>query len=54
MFSFSNTVNAYVPPQSPTEIASVNIGDTVYNGDNVVSSSKIRKVPSYIQSKIFN
>jgi hypothetical protein len=45
MFSFSNTVNAYVPPQSPTEIASVNIGDTVYNGDNVVSSSKIRKVP---------
>jgi hypothetical protein len=45
MFSFSNTVNAYVPAQSPTEIASVNVGDTVYNGDNVVSSSKIRKVP---------
>jgi hypothetical protein len=45
MFSLSKTVDAYVPAQNPTEISSVNIGDTVYNGDLVVSSSKIRKVP---------
>jgi hypothetical protein len=45
MFSIAKTVDAYVPAQSPAEISSVNIGDTVYNGNLVVSSSKIRKVP---------
>ena len=45
MFALAKNVEAYVPPQNPAEIASVNIGDTVYSGDNVVSGSKIRKVP---------
>ncbi|MFY9637340.1 MAG: hypothetical protein WAK14_00885 [Methanobacterium sp.] len=45
MFALAKNVEAYVPPQNPAEIAAVNIGDTVYSGDNVVSSSKIRKVP---------
>jgi len=45
MFTFAKSVDAYVPPQNPAEIAAVNIGDTVYSGENVVSSSKIRKVP---------
>jgi hypothetical protein len=45
MFALAKNVDAYVPPQNPAEIAAVNIGDTVYSGDNVVSSSKIRKVP---------
>jgi hypothetical protein len=45
MFTFAKNVEAYVPPQNPAEIAAVNIGDTVYSGENVVSSSKIRKVP---------
>jgi hypothetical protein len=45
MFSLAKSVDAYIPAQNPTEISSVNIGDTVYNGDLVVSSSKIRKVP---------
>lgn len=45
MFALAKNVDAYIPPQNPAEIAAVNIGDTVYSGDNVVSSSKIRKVP---------
>ncbi len=45
MFTFAKNIDAYVPPQNPAEIAAVNIGDTVYSGENVVSSSKIRKVP---------
>jgi hypothetical protein len=45
MFSTAKTVDAYVPAQSPTEISSLSVGDTVYNGDLVVSSSKVRKVP---------
>ena len=45
MFTFAKSVDAYVPPQNPAEISAVNIGDTVYSGENVVSSSKIRKVP---------
>ncbi len=45
MFSIAKTVDAYIPAQNPADISSVNIGDTVYNGDQVVSSSKIRKVP---------
>ena len=45
IFTFSKSVDAYIPPQNPAEISAVDIGDTVFNGDNVVSSSKIRKVP---------
>ncbi len=45
MFSIAKTVDAYIPAQNPTEISSVNMGDTVYNGDIVVNSNKIRKVP---------
>lgn len=45
MFSLTKTVDAYVPGQSPTEITSLNVGDTVYSGDLVVSGSNIRKVP---------
>jgi hypothetical protein len=45
MFALAKNVDAYIPPQNPAEIAAVNIGDTVYSGDNVVSSGKIRKVP---------
>lgn len=45
IFSFGRGVDAYVPPQNPAEIAAVSIGETVLSGQNVVSSSKIRKVP---------
>ena len=45
IFSFTRGVDAYIPPQNPAEIAAVNIGDTVLSGQNVVSSSKVRKVP---------
>ena len=45
MFSIAKTVDAYIPAQTPSEISSVSIGDTVYSGDLVVSSSKVRKVP---------
>ena len=45
IFSFTRGVDAYIPPQNPAEIAAISVGDTVLSGQNVVSSSKVRKVP---------
>jgi hypothetical protein len=38
-------MDTYIPAQDPVEIAAVGIGETVLSGQQVVDSSKIRKVP---------
>ena len=38
-------MDGYIPAQNPVEIAAVGIGETVLSGQQVVDSSKIRKVP---------
>jgi hypothetical protein len=45
MYPFGNAISGYYPPQGPTEIAALNLGDTVLVGTYVVDNSKIRKVP---------
>lgn len=45
MYPFGNAVSEYYPPQGPTEITSLSLGDTVVSGTHVVDDSKIRKVP---------
>ena len=45
MFSIGKGTNSYIPAQNPAEIAAVSVGDTVLSGQQVVDSSKIRKVP---------
>ena len=45
MYPFGNAIIGYYPPQGPTEITSLNLGDTVVAGTYVVDDSKIRKVP---------
>lgn len=45
MYPFGNTISGYYPPQGPTEITSLSLGDTVLAGTEVVDESKIRKVP---------
>lgn len=45
MYPFGSTMGGYYPPQGPTEIAALKIGDTVLVGTDVVDDGKIRKVP---------
>jgi len=45
MYPFGNAIADYYPPQGPTEITHLNLGDTVISGMHVVDDSKIRKVP---------
>jgi hypothetical protein len=45
MYPFGNATADYYPPQEPTEITSLSLGDTVVSGMDVVDESKIRKVP---------
>ncbi|WP_231551345.1 hypothetical protein [Methanobacterium sp. SMA-27] len=45
LFTFGKSVDGYVPAQNPAEIAAVSIGETVLSGQQVVDSTKIRKVP---------
>lgn len=45
MYPFGNAMENYYPQQGPTEITSLNIGDTVLSGTSVVDDKKIRKVP---------
>jgi hypothetical protein len=45
MFPVGNAVEKNFPPQNPTEIAAIPIGDTVMNGTDVVDENKIRKSP---------
>lgn len=45
LFSIGKGMDGYVPAQNPVEVAAVGIGDTVLSGQQVVDSSKIRKVP---------
>ncbi len=45
MYPFGNAISGYYPPQGPTEITSLNLGDTVVAGTYVVDDSKLRKVP---------
>jgi hypothetical protein len=45
MYPFGNAIADYYPPQGPTEITSLNLGDTVVSGMDIVDDNKIRKVP---------
>lgn len=45
MYPFGNMVGTYCPPQGPTEITSLSVGDTVLAGTEVTDDNKIRKVP---------
>lgn len=45
MYPFGTMVDDFYPPQGPTEITSMSIGDTVLSGTVVVDEKKIRKVP---------
>jgi len=45
MYPFGNAIEDYYPQQGPTEITSMNVGDTVLAGTMVVDGKKIRKVP---------
>jgi hypothetical protein len=44
-FYVGNTIESYFPPQTPQEITSMSIGDTVVSGMKVIDDNKIRKVP---------
>ncbi len=45
MYPLGTAMDNYVPPQGPTEITSMSIGDTVLAGTKVVDEKEIRKVP---------
>lgn len=45
MYPVGTVVGKYIPPQDPSEIAALPIGDTVTNGTHVVDDNKIRKSP---------
>lgn len=45
MYPFGSNISGYYPPQGPTEITSLSLGDTITAGTVVVDDSKIRKVP---------
>jgi len=45
MYPLGGAAGNYIPPQGPTDITALNIGDTVIAGTTVADDSKIRKVP---------
>ncbi len=45
MYPFGSVVGSYYPPQGPTEITALSVGDTVMVGTTVTDDSKVRKVP---------
>ncbi|MGB9937631.1 MAG: hypothetical protein ACPK7O_07900 [Methanobacterium sp.] len=59
MYPLGNSVSGYYPPQGPTEITSLSLGDTIISGMHVVDDSKIRKVPvlyhpEYLLDTVYN
>jgi hypothetical protein len=45
MYPFGNAIGSYYPPQGPTDITALSVGDTVIAGTTIVDDSKVRKVP---------
>ncbi len=59
MYPLGTVIDDFYPPQGPTEITSMSVGDTVIAGTKVVNEEKIRKVPllynpQYLQDYIEN